>query len=498
LEKYLRRRIQNVSKLKTNMAKNIVNIVVENYKLLESFDQQFESGHLYFIKGGNSQGKTSFMNMICENLSAEVKTKNPITFGKENGTSVLSFIGADGKQYSIRADYNQNGNHKFSIIFPTMDKSTKVTDIRNWAKFNGFTVEDWMSWSLTAEGRRKQTEILQKFIPEESQKRIAEIDAKINNKNGELYKQRTEVGKSLDVEKSVVKNFELNPAEIEMVEKHDATIEALAKLQTQVDELTKKQNTLTTANATIDEKKKNLSSLQDSRMQSDKLYEDAIIETEKRILELEKELVKQKNILVEQNNQWKAAKETSDKAIKELEAQIESTEEVPDYSEEIAAINKQIEAGKEYRDKCILAVQKKQTLTDSYKKAGDLQAKYDNLSKEIDVLREEKQNIYSKSELPADNIVIEDGETFLSIDDNLVPFAESDMSYSTAGKIVARMLAKLNNSTGIILLGKAAEYDRKSLDELAEIAEKENCIMFCDYVVEDGEGLEVVVHSKSN
>ena len=477
---------------------NIVNIVVENYKLLESFDQQFESGHLYFIKGGNSQGKTSFMNMICENLSAEVKTKNPITFGKENGTSVLSFVGADGKQYSIRADYNQNGNHKFSIIFPTMDKSTKVTDIRNWAKFNGFTVEDWMSWSLTAEGRRKQTEILQKFIPEESQKRIVEIDAKINNKNGELYKQRTEVGKSLDVEKGVIKNFTLTEEEVAMVEKHDATTQALAGLQTKVEELTKKQNEISNSNAAVEEKKKTLSNLQESRMSSDKMYEDMIMETEGKIADLEKELVRQKNLLVEQNEQWKTAKKSSDSRIKELEAEIANTVDVPDYSQEIEDLNKEITGGLEYRDKCILAVQKKQTLTNAYKKANDLKEEYEKYDKEIDILREEKQGIYSKSELPADNIVIEDGETFLSINDNLVPFAESDMSYSTAGKIVARMLAKLNNSTGIILLGKAAEYDRKSLDELAEIAEKENCIMFCDYVVEDGEGLEVVVHSKSN
>lgn len=479
------------------MGKNIVNIVVENYKMIESFDQQFESGHLYFIRGGNSQGKTSFINMICENLSAEIKTKNPVTFGKDNGTSILTFIGADGKQYSIRADYNKNGNHKFSIIFPDMEKSTKVNDIRSWAKFNGFTVEDWMSWSLTAEGRRKQTEILQKFIPEKDQARILEIDAKINNKSGELYKKRTETGKLLDVAKGVIKNFELNNEDIIYIEKYDDTINALAKLQNKVDELIKKQNESSNIIATIQEKKKILSNLEDARMMSDRMYEDSINATETKIIELEKELERQRNILKEQKEQWQIAKENSDKNITEITAEINNINEVHDYSSEIEELNNSITRGMQYRDKCLLSIQKKNTLNENYEKAKLLQEEYDKYTNEIEALRLEKQSIYSKSELPADNIVIEDGETFLSIDGNLVPFAESDISYSTAGKIVAKMLAKLNNSTGIILLGKAAEYDKHSLDELAEIAEKENCIMFCDYVVDDGEGLEVIIHEKT-
>lgn len=478
------------------MAKNIVKLIVENYKKIENFEQEFSSGCLYFVRGGNEQGKTSFINNIKDILTAQSSAKNPVTFGKDAGTSVLQFIGGDGKQYSVRVDYDPDGKAKFSITYPNMDRSDKVSDIRSWAKFNPFTVDDWMAWSLTAEGRRKQTEIIQQFIPEELQKELAEIDAKINSKNGTVYKLRTEAGKTLDTAKGVLKSFEITPEEQKAIDTYESTVNAVKWLEDKKAELEKIINQQESKEELHKEKLRAIENLKQERVDKDREFEDGIKSCDAQIKEFEEKIKKLKESKKKGEEQWREYKAKNDTKLAELQSELKVGEENVDVTKELAEINDKLIAGKAFMDKGKLANSKKESLQEARKKAESAQKDYDKYDREIEDARLRKTTIYSESKLPVDNIEIIDGETFLRIEDNFIPFTESDISYSTAGKIVAKILAKLNKNTGIILLGKSAEYDKKSLDALAKIAEEENCIMFCDYVMDDGAELEVIVHEK--
>lgn len=479
------------------MAKNTVKLIVENYKKIENFEQEFSSGCLYFVRGGNEQGKTSFINNIKDILTAQSTAKNPVTFGKESGTSVLQFLGGDGQQYSIRVDYDKDGKAEFSITYPNMDRSKKVSDIRSWAKFNPFTVDEWMAWSLTAEGRRKQTEIVQQFIPEELQKELADIEAKINAKNGTIYKLRTEAGKALDTAKSVLQSFTITPEEQKAIEYYGASVEALELLEKQKSELEKIKNQKESKDELAKTKLQNLNDAKEERVNKDREFEDGLKSCDTQIKELEERIKALKESKKKGQEQWNEYKIKNDEKIKTLTAELEAPkEENIDVEKQLAEIATKISAGKEFVIKGKLANEKKENLKKARETAEQAQKDYDKYHGEIEDARIRKTTIYSESKLPVDNIEIIEGETFLRIGDNFVPFTESDISYSTAGKIVAKILAKLNKNTGIILLGKSAEYDKKSLDELAKIAEEENCFMFCDYVMDDGAELEVVVHEK--
>lgn len=482
------------------MAKNTVKLIVENYKKIENFEQEFSSGCLYFVRGGNEQGKTSFINNIKDILTAQSTAKNPVTFGKESGTSVLQFLGGDGQQYSIRVDYDKDGKAEFSITYPNMDRSKKVSDIRSWAKFNPFTVDEWMAWSLTAEGRRKQTEIIQQFIPEELQKELAEIDTKINSKNGTIYKLRTEAGKALDTAKGVLKSFEITPEEQKAIDAFDSTVNAVLWLENKKSELEKILNQQESKEELHKEKLRSIENLKQERVDKDREFEDGIKSCDDQIKELKEKIKQLEESKKKGQSQWEEYKAKNDAKLAELQSELkvggEDSIQIGNVTKDLAEINEKLIAGKAFMDKGKLANSKKASLQEARESAKRAQKAYDKYDSEIEEARIRKTTIYSESKLPVDDIEVIDGETFLRIEDNFVPFTESDISYSTAGKIVAKILAKLNKNTGIILLGKSAEYDKKSLDELAKIAEEENCFMFCDYVMDDGAELEVVVHEK--
>jgi energy-coupling factor transporter ATP-binding protein EcfA2 len=476
-----------------------VNLVIQNIKKIKDFNADFQSGYLYLIRGGNEKGKTTLLNTIKDLLTASSTTRNAVTFGEESGLGILTFIGGDGKRYSIKGDFTQKDS-KFTITYPTLDRSTKVSDIRSWAKFNPFTVEEWMAWSLTAEGRRKQTEILQQFIPEATMIQIADIDSKINAKNGTLYTKRTELGKSLDAAKGVVKSFTITPEEETLLTKEEDTKKALEDLSKKKSEMDILRGGQENKQAVIDAAKEALDSYKESQMHKEKNLEADIFRQNEKINRLKKEL-----------EETEKEKETSTAKLKyEIEGRAIKVKELEDKYNRVLADNEvtfneedyqklcdQVKRGTEFNDAITKIKTKKENLDVAYNHAGVLQKDYSMIEGEIEELRIKKTDLYSQSELPAENIVINDGETFLSVDGNLVPFTESDISYSTAGKIIARMLAKLNKETGIVLLGKSAEYNKKSLDELSKIAEEEDCMIFCDYVVEDDSELEVVIHPKS-
>ena len=96
-----------------------------------------------------------------------------------------------------------------------------------------------------------------------------------------------------------------------------------------------------------------------------------------------------------------------------------------------------------------------------------------------------------------DNVIINNGELFF-VDDkgNQLAFTEEQISYSVAGKRIAKLLLERNKELPIICIGKASEYDEQSLKELSELASKYDAIIFCDKVEPEQEELCIEVYEK--
>lgn len=476
------------------MANQQVELIIRNYKKITEFEGVFDTGNIYYVRGGNEQGKTSFLQVIKEIGTASMQTKNPTNFDAESGFSTMIFKGADGKQYSVKMDFDKTGNVKFSFTRPDMSRSNSVTEIRKALQFNAFTVEEFMSWSLTAEGRKKQASVMEQFLTPEDKEKLLEIDTQINSKNGTLYVKRTEVNKNIDINKGVINSIVLSEKEQKLLEVGSKIESGIKLLETELEDLTIKHNSSENHNEIVqgalnmyNEAKEN-ADITINRLSLD--IEEIDLEVANLKSRIEELVVKKEEAIKIYKSASAAHEEKVDALKKKYEALNE--EKTIDYSVEINTLKARIENGRTANNEYIAAKQKSEQLKTARETYDPLIQESDKLTKTIEKLKSDRKNIFANSKLPVENIVIEEGELFIQLNDDLVPFAETDMSYSTAGKIVARMIARLNKEMNIVLLGKAAEYDKKSMEELSIIAKEEGAIMFCDYVVEDGE-FEVVL-----
>ena len=79
----------------------------------------------------------------------------------------------------------------------------------------------------------------------------------------------------------------------------------------------------------------------------------------------------------------------------------------------------------------------------------------------------------------------------LSIDENGLnynglPFDKNQLSTSQFMQVVLRILIAINKKTPIIPIGRAESFGKKKLNELIELAEKENCQIFFEKVKDEG------------
>ena len=167
-------------------------IQIKNYKKVNDFDHVFSTGNLYLIRGANNIGKTSVIKAISAAFNAENLNANPI--GAEDGPAVIQCnFTKDGISYSLKYTMeNKNGKIVDSILLISDDnkKINNKTEIRNILSFNDFSVDQFFAYGLTAEGRRKQAEIIKRLLPEEVKFDLDVIEAQVNPKNGTVYKER--------------------------------------------------------------------------------------------------------------------------------------------------------------------------------------------------------------------------------------------------------------------------------------------------------------------
>lgn len=471
-------------------------IRIRNFKKIRELTKEFKAGYLYLVKGGNNVGKTSFWQAILSVIRAENKNPNILTFGQKDGSVELeinketSVIGGDGETYIGKLTYSDEKEDKFSMILPDATLKKKVTEIRNIFKYNAFTVEDWFAWGLTEEGRRKQGQIIFEMFPEEIQKAINDIDKKINPKDGSLYFQRQ--GKN-----EIYQGLKNAPPEIltsEEQEKAALKAQVLEELEPLEKNFKIMEEMATSGGETIELKAK----LNAKIKAGEDAIEDSLRQSQLRLKEIDEEIerLKQKRAKVVDDhiNTDESLKKEIAEAKKDL-AKLPNTEFDKEGYE---SLKKRVNKGREFLQDIQKIDEKAERILNHTKKVEIAQKEWEVMDNEIKRLQLAKKELFSSSEVGIPNITLENGELFFVEGENKIPFTEQSLSYSVGGKKVIRILLERNKELPIICVGKAAEYDEKSLDEIAELAKEYNAIIFADQVEQLPVPLHIdVVESKS-
>lgn len=440
-------------------------LYIKNFKKISEIDESFLSGYLYLVKGRNNIGKTSFWQSLRMVFKTENNNNNILQFGTKEGfveadiEKGTEIVGADGEKYIAKCEFKEGKEDKFTLIMPdaTVRKSKK--DIRDIFRYNDVTPEEFLGWGLTEAGRRKQAEMILEFLPATTQSRIAEIDKQINNKSGILYVTRSGKNETLQGYKKVVENtLPLTAEEEGVLSKETVAIEHFNNI------------------------KKELEGLDIIRAsQGDDIRQKTTLETEiasykKEKIELEERL-KKLDILISNSEDT-------------LNSIPKNTFDQAKYDELVANKDK----GQEFINRINSIKTKKENITLNETRLEQAEKEWKDINTKIEDLRIEKKTLFEQAKLPMDNVIINDGELFyVDENGNHLSFTEEQISYSTAGVRIAKLLLERNKNLPIICIGKASEYDNESLAEIAKMAEKYDAIIFADKVVPGKEELSIEV-----
>lgn len=120
---------------------------------------------------------------------------------------------------------------------------------------------------------------------------------------------------------------------------------------------------------------------------------------------------------------------------------------------------------------------------DGYKK------QYDDLTEQIETIRQERRNLLNGAELPLEGLSVEHGELTYN------GFKWDNMSGSEQLKVAAAIVRKLNPNCGFVLVDKLEQMDVKTLSEFGAWLEQEGLQVIatrvstggeCSIIIEDG------------
>ena len=424
---------------------------IKNFQKLNDFEGEFLSGHLYLVKGNNGTGKTTFCRSWRTLLEATSTVESPVTFGEKDGQiigTITNFHGEKDNNVKIIFDFNDDKKETFKLITKDTSVIKNKGEIRDFFKYNHFTVDEFFAWGKTAEGRRKQAKTLFELIPEKIRKEISEIDTLINEKNGTLFIARKDANDEHTRLKKSLETNVLTPDEIAAIGKEQAYRDKITAGEAKLKELS-------------EAKDKN----RDFEIVIEKLetMHDHVLDTELLTAERGKRMTE---IFTEQ--------------IEEEKKKLIPTElaKIVEIEEAIVKIRAGLETiislktKKEQNDRNTIGVQK------AFDEAN-------RLTGELDKYRTRKKDLYASAKLDPHLEIIGDELYYLLDDGNHVPFDADSLSYSVAGLIVTDFIIRLNKTTPIILLGYAGEYDKIALAKLVRLAKENDAIIFGDKVIID-------------
>ena len=482
-----------------------IRLSFHNYKNLKKDEFVLQGSHVYFIKGPNDIGKSSILFALRAAMEIKDETYQKVSKGETEGVNEFTIPGPDGKMYNIVYEFTDTTT-KFVIFDEEGNKISKITDMRNIFKYNHVDATSFISWSRTAEGRRKQKEYILELLPAESYLKYKECE----NKETELFNQRTKANKELDDAKLLLKNEELTSEELKIQSNLKAAEKQLKEREVELEELTKVDTKLTEVigqmiqiEAKIGKAKSDHIAYIDSVTSLNTRRNEWIEGYEKQIKELQLKINKEKEDIklslkdIEERektiNKLVAPDERELLSLTDQRKTLEGNKGKPD-PEKVSKLTLSVENGRAYVNRAKNLTDKLAKYNVFKAKSDTLTEKVDELTKEITKLRTDKENVILEGEFPVENLSF-DEEGYLTISG--LRFDEHQTCESDTILIVAQLLCKMN-ITPIQILGDASLLDYNKLDKLYDIAEQNGKIMFVDEIDRTLDKLVIVGYEKKS
>lgn len=453
----------------------IKRLELKNFQVIEDFNADFE-GNVYFITGDNERGKSTVLKSIGILLTGNRDAV--LQNGKEKGFAKM-VIGDDGENYEVDLKFTK-ANPRGTLTIKSEQtglKSDSVTMLQKIFGYTDFDAVEFSRWSETAEGRRKQIEVVKSLLPKEVQTRIAEIDEEIKTTKDLRKDKNAEVKTFTTICDNAAKG--LQPGDVKVYAKK-IDITDLMEEQAENAKLIEKAKTVRQA---LEQRKKQISEIPQriEKAETDftntvdllhKANETAQTEYEKAIADAKErlELIKKgnANAIKEAEETKKTTLETIQSEKTDFEARKENAEK---WLEEYEANNpeetntaeqlKKAEEHNEKNKKVVDYLEKKEQKEKAEKEAE----KHDT---KINTLTKEREKLIESSELPIEGLTFTDDGLEL----NGVPFVAGKVSDSQTMEVAAKLIIASNPTVKVFRIARGESLGEKRLQAIIDIAQK--------------------------
>ena len=471
-----------------------------NFQVIKEFNADFE-GNVYFITGDNELGKSTLLKAIGALLTGnrDAVLRN----GEEKGFAKM-VVGDDGEEYDVELRFTKaNPRGTLSIKQKTTGmRSDNVSMLQKVFGYTDFDAVEFSRWSETAEGRRKQVEYVRALLPENVQKRIAEIDAEVTTVKDKRKEANAEVKTYTTICAAAEKQLKPGDAKTyaekidiaDLMEEQNENARLIEKaktvrtaLQTRTEQLDAIPERVKQANADHDQAAKRIA---DDLEFEEKEVVRIIAEAQQRLADAKKEAETSKKLIdkelkdtLKQIETDKADYETrKNNATEWLKKYEENNPEKLDTAERL----KQAEEHNKINALVVDYVAKKKQKDAAEKVVQTHEKKLSDLLKE-------RETLIAKSELPIAGLTFTDDGLEL----NGVPFVAGKVSDSQIMEVAAKLIIASNPTVKVFRIARGESLGAKRLQSLIELARKEGYQGFIEEVKRGQDDLIIEEYSEN-
>lgn len=442
-----------------------------NFQVIKEFNADFD-GNVYFITGDNELGKSTVLKAIGALLTGN---RNAVLKNGESKGFAKMIVGDDGEEYEVELKFTKaNPRGTLSIKSKTTGmKSDNVSMLQKIFGYTDFDAVEFSRWSETAEGRRKQIEVVKSLLPEEVRTRISEIDTTVAG----LKTERTGVNRDLKTYKSIsdAAGQGLTTQDLKTYAK-PKDITELMKEQAENAQLIEKAKTVRSA---LEQRKQQLEEIPERLAAAKATYEKAIEEAKKAIERTEK-LYKEAIAQIESEKaDYEARKANAEKWLANYE---ENNPEKLDTSEQL----RKAEEHNKMTAKVADYLSKK-------KQADDKKAEAEKMDSEIAELSAEREKLISSAKLPISGLSFSDDGLVL----NDVPFVAGKVSDSQIMEVAAKLIIASNPTVKVFRIARGESLGQKRLQAILDLAKKEGFQGFIENVVRGQQDLIIEEYTEN-
>lgn len=447
-----------------------------NFQVISKFNADFE-GNVYFITGDNELGKSTVLKAIGALLTG---ARDAVLKNGENKGFARMVIGDDGEEYKVELRYTKS-NPRGTLSITQMSSGIRSDNVSMLQKILGYTDFDaveFSRWSETAEGRRKQIEVVKSLLPEKVRKRIAEIDSEvIDLKDKRLFSNR-ELKQYNALCAEAENNLSSGDVEKFTVPKDITTLMQEQQVAAQLIEKAK------TVRASREHRIIQLSAIPERIKQVDEDYLNKIGNIKSRLIEArkayeeklalaEKAYKEAQDMLTEDSKQVETDKANQLKSIEEERVDLERRkanadkwlEEYEKDNPEKLDTEERLKAAEEYNKKCRIVSEYKEKVRLRDSVAKDVDA----MEKRLEKLASERENLISDSKLPISGLSF----TNEGLELNGVPFIAGKVSDSQIMEVAAKLIIASNPTVKVFRIARGESLGQNRLQAIINIA-KEN------------------------